>query len=268
MNEQITYNYLEDYLNEVRSRGRHTFTLQEAKKNFPVSEKALTQSIFRLKSKGKIAQIRQGFYAIISPEYTNQGMLPIHLFIDDLMKFLDRKYYVGLFSAAALHGAAHQQPMEYFVITESPALRPIKTKKLKLNFFLKKEWSDKDISTKKTDAGYLPLSSPELTALDLLVYAEKMGMNRKATVISELAEEMSLNKLSETAQRCSKTSALQKLGYLFDKVLDEQDLALILMEELSKRRMSTIPLVASKEVQGSIDDTWKIIVNSKIEVDL
>ncbi len=59
MNEQLTYNYLDDYLNEVRSRGRHTFTLQEAKKHFSVSEKTLTQSIFRLKPKGKNAQVEQ-----------------------------------------------------------------------------------------------------------------------------------------------------------------------------------------------------------------
>jgi hypothetical protein len=43
-------------------------------------------------------------------------MLPINLFIDDMMKSLNKRYYVGLISAAALHGAAHQKPMEYYVI--------------------------------------------------------------------------------------------------------------------------------------------------------
>ena len=65
---------------------------------------------------------------IITPEYAQSGMLPATLFIDDLMKSLNRKYYIGLHSAAALYGAAHQQPMEFFVITENPPLRNIKIK--------------------------------------------------------------------------------------------------------------------------------------------
>ncbi len=155
MNEQVTtYNYLEEYLNKILSKGRHTFTLNEAKNAFTISEKAIAQSIYRLTAKKKITQIRKGFYAIITPEYSSQGMLPVHLFIDDLMKYLDRNYYVGLLSAAALHGAAHQQAMEYFVITENPPLRAIKNKKLKLNFYVKKDWQEKDLVQKKTDAGF------------------------------------------------------------------------------------------------------------------
>ena len=34
---------------------------------------------------------------------------PNDFYIDDLMRFLKREYYIGLFSAAALYGAAHQQ---------------------------------------------------------------------------------------------------------------------------------------------------------------
>jgi len=32
------------------------------------------------------------------------------------MKYLHKKYYVGLYSAAMLHGAAHQQPQEYYMV--------------------------------------------------------------------------------------------------------------------------------------------------------
>jgi predicted transcriptional regulator of viral defense system len=123
-----SYNYLEDYLNKIRSKGRYAFTWEETKIQFNLSDKALNQNLYRLKSKKRIAQIRKGFYAIITPEYSKQEMLPPSLFIDDMMKHLKRRYYVGLISAAALHGAAHQQPMEYFIVTEKPALRAIKNK--------------------------------------------------------------------------------------------------------------------------------------------
>lgn len=269
MSEQVTtYNYLEEYLNKILSKGRHTFTLNEAKNTFPISEKAIAQSIYRLTAKKKVTQIRKGFYAIITPEYSLQGMLPVHLFIDDLMKSLDRNYYVGLLSAAALYGAAHQQPMEYFVITENPPLRTIKNKKLKLNFYVKKEWIEKDIVQKKTDAGYIPVSSPELTALDLFAYLDKVGINRIATIISELAEEMNPIKLADTAQRYTQTSAIQKLGYLLDKELDQPELADALLKELQKRRARYIPLATGKQEMGVKDDTWKISVNTKIDTDI
>jgi phosphatidylserine decarboxylase len=39
-----------------------------------------------------------------------------------------------------------------------------------------------------TDAGFINVSSPELTALDLLSYVDKIGMNRVITILSELVE--------------------------------------------------------------------------------
>ena len=108
-----SYNYIDKYLVEVQSKGRYSITLKELRNNFNVSEKALNQNLFRLKTKNRISQIRKEFYVIIPPAYINRGMIPAAFFVDDMMKFLNKNYYVGLFSAAALHGAAHQQPMEY-----------------------------------------------------------------------------------------------------------------------------------------------------------
>lgn len=157
--QPLIYGYLEEFIDGLRSKGRYAFSLEEVKKHFSQSDKAVNQVLFRLKNKKRIAQIRKGFYAILSPEYSQQGMVPPSLFIDDLMLTLGKQYYVGLISAAALHGAAHQQPMEYFLITEKPALRNIRNKKLKVNFFIKKCWRQEDLIKKKTDAGYINISS-------------------------------------------------------------------------------------------------------------
>ena len=43
-------------------------------------------------------------------------MIPADWFIAELMQFLDLPYYVGVLSAAALHGAAHQQAQEFHVV--------------------------------------------------------------------------------------------------------------------------------------------------------
>lgn len=173
---QHPYNYLDKYLTEVRAQGCYSFTVEELMQAFDLSLNALRQTIFRLKSKKEIAIIRQGFYVIIPPEYSKQGMLPPYLYIDDLMKSLDKPYYVGLLSAAALHGAAHQQPMGYAVITRTPAPRNIDW--LGLVSFARQSFMQDGIIQKKTSAGYINVSSPELTALDFFEYIHKFGINR------------------------------------------------------------------------------------------
>jgi hypothetical protein len=143
------------YLQKVRSRGRYSITLSELQENTNLSYKAIQQTIFRAKTNKKIAQIRQGFYVIIPPEYSNSGILPVYLYIDDLMQFIKRDYYLGLFSAATLHGAGHQQAMNTQLIIEYPSLRKIKNDKLEIAFFTKNKWTKTDIIEKKTDAGYI-----------------------------------------------------------------------------------------------------------------
>jgi predicted transcriptional regulator of viral defense system len=265
--KEITHNYLEDLVTQIRSTGRYMFTSDEVKLKFSQSDEALKKSFSRLKEKNKIAQIRQGFYAIITPEYSTLGMLPPHLFIDDMMKELNKNYYVGLFSAASLHGAGHQQPMEYFVITEKPAPRDIETEKLKINFLVKKEWSKEDIEEKKTDAGYIQVSTPELTALDLLYYPQ-FGLNRVSTILLELVEEMKATALSKVAKTYPQTAALQRLGYLLDREMQEEKLSEALFKVLQTKTYYPIGLASDKDRKGETDPKWKVIVNTTIESDL
>lgn len=131
------YNYLAKYLEYLQSRGRYTFVLSDILKEFNVSEAALRLALNRLRLKGRVRSVYQGFYIIIPPEYSVHGVLPAIQFIDDLMHYLNKPYYVGLLSAAALHGAAHQQPQESYVITVRPAQRPLISGGVKINFMIK-----------------------------------------------------------------------------------------------------------------------------------
>ena len=82
-------NKWDQFFVELQSKGRYTFTFKELRNRFKSSEKTLLQGLYRYKTKRQIAQIRKGFYVIIPPSYSNQGMLPPYLFIDDLMKSLE-----------------------------------------------------------------------------------------------------------------------------------------------------------------------------------
>ncbi len=65
-------------------------------------------------------------------------------------------------------------------------------------------------------------------------------------------------------------TALQRLGYLLDKVFDNQSLANALYHALKKNEspLFRIPLKASAAVKGfTSDERWKVIVNTEIEID-
>lgn len=64
-----SYNYLEDYLDAVRAKGRYAFTVDELKDKFDISDKAIHQNLYRLKAKKRIVQVRQRFYTILPAEY-------------------------------------------------------------------------------------------------------------------------------------------------------------------------------------------------------
>ena len=190
------------------------------------------------------------------------------MYLDDMMQSLNKKYYLGLISAAAIHGASHQQSMETFVITEKPALRSIKNQKLKINFFVKNEWMNEDIKQVKTDAGYVNVSSPELTALDLLYYVEKLGMNRLVTILEELVDVIKPSHLAKTVKNYSQIATVQRLGYLLEFELGNEKLSEVIYATISDKKGVNIPLMPGKNREGTINAKWRIINNINIENDL
>jgi predicted transcriptional regulator of viral defense system len=252
----------------LREQGRCTFTFDDVKKKFDLPDQSISQELYRYSVKKQIVNIRKGFYGILTPETAIGGMLPPDLFVDALMKSLHKPYYVALLSAAALHGAAHQQPMEYFVVAQTPAPRSIRNKKLKITFVSKKMWEHSAIEQKKTRAGYLHVSSPELTAFDLLDNIHTFGINRITTILQELYEEMRPSRLSKIAKLIDNKANIQRLGYILDRVVNEQKLADSLSKILYKTSFSPTLLSPQKEKKGQIDNKWKIIINMQIESDL
>ena len=71
----------------------------------------------RLQRRGALVTPRRGFYVVVSPQFASWGAPPPAWYIDALMRYEDQAYYVGLLTAAALHGATHQAVMEFQVVT-------------------------------------------------------------------------------------------------------------------------------------------------------
>lgn len=262
------YKYLDSFIDAQRANGKYSFTTENLHTHLDVSENALKKSLQRLKGQEEIVMIRKGFYAIVPPEYRVKGIVPTSLYINDLMKFLNRDYYVGLLNAAAYHGAAHQQPQNYSVITEGIALRSIRNDKVHINFYIKKIWNKKDIVKKKVGAGYINISSPELTALDVINYYNKVGgLDGVATIIEELREEIQADRLTEAAKRYGEISVVQRLGYILEYILEEYTLSDILYNYLESIIHYPILLRPSKRKADNMitGNRWKIVPNVTIE---
>ncbi len=269
MNGQLNIN-VNAWVENLEKKGRNSFSLlqlEEELNNY--SEMAIKSALKRLSKKGKILSIHKGFYLIISAPYANRGVLPAALFMDSFMNYLQRPYYVGLLSAAALYGAAHQQPQEYFVITDFPVLRPSHKKGLKVNFISKKTIEKRLLKDRKTESGYLKVSSPALTASDLVQFEKRSGgITRVATVLNELVDEMDPKEFNTVFFKTTPTTAVQKLGYLIEKIIKNEDLANQLFKASKENQLEffRIPLKPSAPAKGfSSDNRWKVIANIDIE---
>lgn len=174
------------WIGEKPPRGRYTFTHDEVVEAFPeMGAGTLARALTREVSKGRILSPLRGFYVIVPEEYVLRGTVPQSFYIDDMMRYLGRKYYVALLSAAELHGAAHQAPISFFVMIEPPTMRDKKTEMYQTHYFCKSRIPDAYLEQRQTRNGYLNVSGPELTAVDLLTYQRQVGgVTRAATVSS------------------------------------------------------------------------------------
>ncbi|MDJ1466192.1 type IV toxin-antitoxin system AbiEi family antitoxin domain-containing protein [Xanthocytophaga flava] len=263
---------ISQWLDSLLAKGAYGFSKAALQRENPeYSDIAVKRALNRLSTKGKILSLYKGYYLFIPPQYASKGILPVSLYLDAFMTHLQRPYYIALLNAAAFHGASHQQPQEYFVITNFPVLRPTKKKGIKINYISIKEIPQLLIEKRKTEAGYLAISNAALTACDLIQFEKRVGgLNRAATVLNELAEVIKPNDFNPILLKHVHVTALQRLGYLLESVCSNFTLADALFESIEKENLSLfrIPLKAAKATKGySSENRWKVIVNTEIEID-
>lgn len=259
---------LSSWVDSRQSQGQYFFTREQVLEGLQASDAAFSNASVRLARKKRIARIYRSFYVIIPLEYAASGILPAEWFIADLMNYIGKPYYVGLLSAAMLHGAAHQQPQEFHVVTTAP-LRKIETRNLSIHFFKKKIFSATHTTPVKVQTGFISVSTPESTALDLVCYARQIGgLDRTFTVLQELGEEINAEKLAEAAAAGGKLAYAQRLGWLLEKAGFEQ-VANKMAEWVSKKRPLPAKLEPSLHIRGAHkDERWQLLINTTVEGDL
>ena len=134
------------------------------------------------------------------------------------MRFERRDYYVGLLKASELHGSSQQAVMEFQVVTDKQMPR-IQAGRSMIAFHYRRDLADvRGVEEHKTDTGHMKVSSPELTALDLLRYAPAVGgLDHVATVLVDLASKLDAEKLAALSGTVER-SVVRRLGYLLESL--------------------------------------------------
>ncbi len=258
------------YINNLQVNGRYTFTRAEALNALQISPNAFKLSALRLIKKHKLARPKYGFYIIVPTEYQNVGAPPSSWFIHQLMTFFQQPYYVGLLSAAALYGAAHQQPQVFQVVTTKP-LRSITVGNNHIEFLTKKNIYTTNYQAMKTPAGYMQVSYPEVTAIDLVRYTKASGhLNNVVTILNELQEKLDVQRFQNLLEKENiELRSMQRLGYLLQLVKANKEIIDRAMYWVKKHRPNAIPLRADKPYENSLKNSdWQLYINETVEGDL
>ena len=258
---------LTELVDSSQASGRYVLTRAQAMHALGVSKEALKKAVQRLVAKRRLAVAHRGFYVIVPIEYRTAGAPPPSWFIDDLMKFLGHPYYVGLLSAAALHGAAHQQPQEFQVITNAQ-LRPAVTGQVRIRFFRKVHLDRTPTLGMKTETGSMRVATPEATGLDLFRYLKAAGhLGHVATVLVELAEAMNAHRLVEAAGIADEMSIAQRLGHVLDRI-GSTKLANVLSSWLAEQHPRYVPLRVDRSIRRAAKDPrFRVLVNEHVEAE-
>jgi hypothetical protein len=154
------------------------------------------------------------------------------------------------------------------VTTIAPRIK-LSSKNLLLNWNYRKVIPKAFLLTKNGEMGVVRYSNPELTAIDLVQFADHIGgYQRASTVLAELVEAMDMGKVADVVPYTT-IATLQRLGYLLEFVLEEQEMAdalfLILKEQGKWNSISLRNDRPKKETAQS--NRWHVNGNVEIEID-
>jgi len=258
---------LHEWIEALPEEGRYVFSRADAEEVTAASDAAIKMTLYRLKKSGAIVSPRRDFFVVVPREYRSAASPPASWFIDDLMRHRGRQYYVALLSAAALHGAGHQQPMALQVITDAVE-RAVEVGRVRVEFHVSALVDEAATERVQTETGSMVVSTPETTAFDLVRFPAACGhWNNIATVLAELAEKIRADELVADASRVARTD-VQRLGWLLELV-EENDLADALAKALEGQRLLPTPLTGARDSTAApLDPRWRVLVNDEVEPDL
>ena len=263
---------LQKWIKDRAIHGFPTFSIEDVRETgMYSSEQILQNELYRLCSNKTIASVYRGFYVIIPVQYVLRGSVPATYYIDQLMAYLSKPYYVCMLSAAELLGAAHQRPQQFSVMTTFPKRRVVSTRNVIIDWFYREGLPEDALITKNTETGTIRISNPLLTAADLVQYQQHVGgLSLVATILEELSEQINIKSQFASLASFVKKVTWQRLGYILEHVVEENELADELYEQIRNLPGSLMYMPLSTSAENNTSERncrWKININVQIEQD-
>ena len=260
---------ISEWIHSREIRGKATFSIDDVKGAFAERpSKSINTELSRQVSRGRVQSVYRGFYVIVPVQYQLKGVVPPAYYVDGLMDYVGKPYYMGLLSAAALHGATHQRAMKTQVMTVVPRIKASGKNSL-LDWNYRQEIPETFVMKKNAEIGTLRFSGPELTAVDLVQFASHVGgYQRVATVLAELMDSVDMGKVDELLPFTT-VATVQRLGYLLECVLSRQDQADALFQVLKMQGSWNSILLNNDQARREEvpANRWHVNGNIDIEVD-
>lgn len=266
--------HLVDYL---LSHGRSVITLRELAELTGLSPASAADAAKRLRRSGQIFSPTRGLYVAIPPQYRNWGVVPAADFIDPFMRLVGRNYYVGLLSAAELHGASHQRPQVFQVMVDQP-LTNRDFGRVHLRFYTQSRLKHLPVQKFNSATGQFLVSTPAITALDVANRpADAGGLGNVATVLAELVGATALD--AQSILKCAEwysSASLRRLGWLLERIAQDSDSIKIDLEPLASAVAHTVKTRGRLQTlldphgprRGRVNPKWGLIENVEVEPDL
>jgi len=256
-----------EYIKARIRTGHHTFTRAEAEAALGMQGAVLSSTLNRLKRAGWVYPLTRGLYLVLDIQHQSMGILEPTWFVDDWARHHRAEYYVAGLSAAALHGAAHQRPMQFQVVANMQ-LRSVRQPRIHLVVLFKNAVTERMRERRKSPAGYFYVSTPEMTAFDIVAYRRSCpSLDHAATVLVELGEALSADALAGLLEQGCMPSVCQRLGWLMDHA-GWQEKTKPLHDALSKQRLSWHALDTRLAAKGDRNGRWRVIVNTDVQADI
>lgn len=258
-----------EFIEELMGYGRYTFTNEDAEQRMGGTRSAALAAVRRLRDNHSVISPVRGFWVIVPPEYRSLGCLPAEQFVPELMQFMNLPYYVGLLTSAAYHGAAHQRPQAFQVMTTRPR-RQIERGRVQVEFVVRADAAELPVVKRNTQTGVIRVSTPEATALDIVGYQDRCaGLENVATILAELGNLLNPEELVHVASGHGPQSWAQRLGYLLDLV-GHDEVTGPLSEWVAASVNRVTPLLHAEQATTGAPRNlrWQIAVNVELEPDL
>lgn len=258
---------MKDLADHFLAAGEYTFTIAEAQEAVGADDPAAVYGgLSRLRRRHELFSPAHGLYVAVPPEYRKRGVVPAEWFIHQMMNHLGRPYYVGLLSAAAMHGASHQAPQVFQVITDrSYLVRKRDVGPIRLRFYSSKNVAVDPTTRITVPSGHVIVATRETTVVDLVTKPRASGgLSNVATVLKELGE-LKGSDLARVASRRGRAAA-RRVGWLVDRfgrIDDAEALRQAARLDLGEPAL----LDPSKGRRGKADPAWQVRVNTVIEAE-